>query len=151
LWKGFTICKEILKTYVQVTLARTRLQHSILTHYLPLYWPEFARYWHSSGAGWFASFLIRFPVPQAVRRLDCESFIREAWALVGRKVNKRAKLEEIYDLASDTIALPIDPDGIAVQAFRLKLKRYLSLNRLRGQLERWAEEALGSNVDSQLL
>jgi hypothetical protein len=149
--EGIHDLQEISKTYVQVTLARTRLQHSILTHHLPLYWPEFARYWHSSRAGWFASFLIRFPVPQAVRRLDRQSFIQEAWPLVGRKVNKRAKLEEMYELASDTIALPIDPESFAVQAFRLQLKRYLSLNALRSQLERWAKEALGSNKDSQLL
>ena len=149
--EGIHDLQEISKTYVQVTLARTRLQHSILTHHLPLYWPEFARYWHSSRAGWFASFLIRFPVPQAVRQLDRQSFIQEAWPLVGRKVNKRAKLEEMYELASDTIALPIDPESFAVQAFRLQLKRYLSLNALRSQLERWAEEALGSNKDSQLL
>jgi len=149
--EGIHDLQEISKTYVQVTLARTRLQHSILTHYLPLYWPEFGRYWHSSRAGWFASFLIRFPVPQAVRRLEREAFIQEAWPLVGRKVNKRAKLDEIYELAGDTIALPIDPDGIAVQAFRLQLERYLSLNALRSQLERWAEEALGANADSQLL
>jgi len=148
---GIHDLQEVSKTYVQVTLARTRLQHSILTHYLPLYWPEFARYWHSSRAGWFASFLIRFPVPETLRRLDREAFIQEAWPLVGRKVSKRAKLEEIYELAGDTIALPIDPDGIAVQAFRLQLERYLSLNRLRRQLETWAEEALGSNTDSQLL
>jgi hypothetical protein len=27
------------KTYYHITLSRTRLQHSILTHYLPLYFP----------------------------------------------------------------------------------------------------------------
>ena len=32
--------QELSKTYYQVTLSRTRLQHSILTHYLPLYFPE---------------------------------------------------------------------------------------------------------------
>ncbi len=84
--------KEISKTYVQVTRARTRLQHSILTHHLPLYWPEFGRYWHSSRADWFARFHLRFPVPEEVRRLDQETFIQEAWPLVGRKVSKRAKL-----------------------------------------------------------
>ncbi len=125
---GIHDLQEISKTYVQVTLARTRLQHSILTHYLPLYWPEFGRYWHSSRADWFVSFLIRFSVPQAVRQLDCKSFIREAWPLVGRKVNKRAKLDEIYELAGETIALPTAPESFAVQAFQLQLERYLSLN-----------------------
>jgi len=149
--EGIHDLQEISKTYAQVTLARTRLQHSILTHHLPLYWPEFGRYWHSSRADWFALFLIRFPVPEAVCRLDRGAFIQQAWPLVGRKVNKRAKLDEIYELAGETIALPVDPEGFAVQAFRLQLERYLSLNKLRSQLERWAEEALGSNRDFQLL
>ena len=148
---GIHDLQEISKTYVQVTRARTRLQHSILTHHLPLYWPEFGRYWHSSRASWFVSFLIHFPVPEAVRRLGREAFIQQAWSLVGRKVNKRAKLEEIYELAFETIALPIAPESFAVQAFRLQLERYLSLNALRRQLEEWAEEALGTNADAQLL
>jgi len=149
--EGVHDLQEISKTYTQVTLARTRLQHSILTHHLPLYWPEFGRYWHSSRADWFVSFLSRFPVPEAVRRLDREAFIQEAWPLVGRKVNKRAKLDEIYELAGETIALPVDPEGFAVQAFRLQLERYLSLNRLRSQLETWTEKAFGENEDSKLL
>ncbi len=70
---------------------------------------------------------------------------------MGRKVSKRAKLDEMYELADQTIALPIDPDSLAVQAFRLQLERYLSLNRLRKELEVQAEEALGENVDSKLL
>lgn len=148
---GIHDLQEISRTYAQVTLARTRLQHSILTHHLPLYWPEFGRYWHSSRADWFVRFLLRFPVPKAVRRLDREAFIQEAWPLVGRKVNKRAKLDEIYELAGETIALPIDPENFAVQAFRLQLERYLSLNRLRKELETWAEESLGENADAQLL
>ena len=55
--------QELSKTYVQITKARTRLQHSILTHHLPLYWPEFGRYWHSSRADWLhaSSFASPFP------------------------------------------------------------------------------------------
>jgi len=148
---GIHDLQEISRTYAQVTLARTRLQHSILTHHLPLYWPEFGRYWHSSRADWFARFLIRFPVPEAVCRLNREAFIQEAWSVVGRKVNKRGKLDEIYELAGETIALPIAPESFAVQAFRLQLERYLSLNRLRKELETWAEKALGETEDSKLL
>lgn len=143
--------QEISKTYTQITLARTRLQHSLLTHFLPLYWPEFGRYWNSSRATWFISFLHRFPVPAAVRTLGCEQFIQEAWEVVGRKVNKRAKLEEIYELAGHTIALPISPKSFAVQTFRMQLERYLSLNQLRNQLETWAQEAMAENPDAQLL
>jgi transposase len=149
--EGIHEVQELSKTYVQVTLARTRLQHSILTHFLPLYWPEFGRYWHSSRADWFVSFLHTFPVPEAVRRLDQETFVKEAWSVVGRKVNKRATLEEIYELAGETIALPLAPESFAVRTFRLQLARYLSLNQLRDQLENWAQEALGENRDFQLL
>lgn len=143
--------QEISKTYVQVTLARTRLQHSLLTHHLPLYWPEFGRYWDSTRADWFVAFLDRFPVPATVRRLDREAFIQEAWPVVGRKVNKRAMLEEVYELAHDTIALPIDPESIAIETFRLQLDRYRTLNGRRQQLEAWAEQSLAENSDAQLL
>lgn len=149
--EGIQDLQEISKTYVQVTRARTQLQHSILTHYLPLYWPEFGRYWHSSRADWFIRFLLRFPIPEAARRLDRKEFIAEAGPLVGRKVNKRAKLEEIYELAGESIALPMDPGGLAVRTFRLQLQRYLELNGIRKQLEQWAEKALEANEDARLL
>jgi len=58
--EGIHDIQELSKTYMQVTLARTRLQHSILTHFLPLYWPEFGRYWISSRADWFTPFCIGF-------------------------------------------------------------------------------------------
>ena len=70
--------QEISKQYTQVTVAGIHLQHSRLTHYQPLYWPEFGRYWHFSRADWFARFLILFPVPAAVRRLDREALIQQA-------------------------------------------------------------------------
>jgi transposase len=148
---GFHDLQELSKTYMQITLARTRLQHSLLTHYLPLCWPEFGRYWHSSRADWFATFLHRFPTPAIVRRLSREQFIQEAWPLVGRKVSKQAKLEEMYELAGETIGLPMDPDGLAIQGFRLQLSRYSSLNDCRNQMEAWAQDALADNRDAQLL
>jgi transposase len=143
--------QELSKTYMQITLARTRLQHSLLTHYLPLYWPEFGRFWHSSRAEWMVMFLLNFPVPALVRRLDREAFIQQAGSLIGRKIHKRAKLEEIYELAGETIGLPADPEGAALEAFRLQLQRYLSLNQLRNQLEHRARELLGSTADFRLL
>jgi transposase len=151
LLSGIHDLQELSKTYMQVTLARTRLQHSLLTHYLPLYWPEFGRFWHSSRAEWMVTFLLAFPVPALVRRLEREDFVEQAWPLVGRKVHKQSKLEEIYGLAGETIGLPLDPESAAIEAFRLQLKRYLSLNQLRDQLEHWAEGLLGSTADSQLL
>jgi hypothetical protein len=148
---GIHDLQELSKTYMQVTLARTRLQHSLLTHYLPICWPEFGRYWNSSRADWFVSFLLRFPTPGTVLELELEAFLEEAWPLIGRKVAKRAKLEEIYELAKDTIGLPVKPRSIAVQSFQLQLSRYSSLNQIRSRLERCAEAILANDTDAQLL
>lgn len=86
---GFHDWQELSNTYFHITLARTRLQHSLLLHHLPLYFPEFTRYWHSTRSAWFIRFLERFPVPAAIRALDRPAFVAAAWELVGRKVNKR--------------------------------------------------------------
>jgi hypothetical protein len=116
--------QELSKTYYQISMARTRIQHSLLTHYLPLYFPEVECYFHTSHADWFARFLIRFPTAASIRRLDFDTFKREAWDLVGRKVNKTAWVQQIYDSALRSIGLPANDDAIEVEAFRLQLRRY---------------------------
>lgn len=126
LFHGDHDLQELSNTYYQVTLARTRLQHSLLLHYLPLYFPEFGRYWYSTRTEWFIRFLIRFPVPSAVRALGQAAFIAEAWDIVGRKVAKRAKLEEIYELAAHSIGLPVALESPAVEPFVCSLNATLS-------------------------
>jgi transposase len=148
---GYHDWQEISNTYFQVTLARTRLQHSLLSHHLPLYFPEFTRYWYSTRSEWFIRFLVRFPIPAAILALDREAFITQAWDLIGRKVSKRSKLEEIYVLAKESIGLPVKLGSPAVEAFQLQLNRYLDLNRQRDQLDRRAQELLAANVDFQHL
>jgi transposase len=151
LFSGSHDWQELSNTYFQVTLARTRLQHSLLLHHLPLYFPEFTRYWHSTRSEWFIRFLLRFPTPASIRALDRDTFIAEAWDLVGRKVSKRAKLQEMYDLASESIGLPVALESPAIEAFRLQLTRYAELNRQRDQLDCRAQELLAGNVDFQHL
>jgi transposase len=151
LFSGSHDWQELSNTYFQITLARTRLQHSLLLHHMPLYFPEFLRYWYSTRSEWFIRFLHRFPTPAAIRELARDVFIAEAWDLVGRKVSKRAKLEEIYTLATESIGLPVTLDSPAIEAFRLQLARYLELNRQRDHLDRRAQELLASNADFQRL
>ncbi len=50
---GHQDLQELANTYRQVSLRKVRLQHSIVTHHLPLYFPEAERYLHSSRAEWF--------------------------------------------------------------------------------------------------
>jgi transposase len=148
---GIHDLQELSKTYMQITGARTRLYHSLITHALPLYWPEFQRYWIGSRTDWICDFLHEFPIPAAIRRLDLESFVREAWSLVGRKVNKRRWVEELYELADKSIGLPVELDSLAVQSFRLQLARMKSLNQVRDRLEILADQTMSTSPDYALL
>jgi len=69
--------QEISKTYHQIVLSRTRIQHSLLTHFLPLYFPEMDRYWHTTRADWFIRFLLRFPIPASIQSLAQDAFVQD--------------------------------------------------------------------------
>ena len=148
---GTNDIQELANTYYQITLARMRLQHSLLMHYIPLYFPEFGRYWVSTRAAWFVRFLHRFPTATAVRALTLEEFTAEAWELVGRKVEKRKKLAEMYAMAAETIGLPVPLDSPAIEMFRIQLGRYADLNDERERLDVRAQELLAGNMDFQRL
>ncbi len=148
---GWHDVQEISKTYWQVTLARTRVQHSLLTHFLPLYWPEFARFWRTSRSHQFIQMLLAYPTPGSIRATALEDFVAAAGLAVGRNVNKRAWLTEVYDLAGRSAALPVAVDSPAVATFRLRLQSFLDLSAQRAQLERWADQLLGGHPDYQLL
>jgi hypothetical protein len=59
---GHQDLQELANTYQQVSLRKVRLQHSIVTHHLPLYFPEAERYLHSSRAEWFTTCCSSRPV-----------------------------------------------------------------------------------------
>lgn len=143
--------QEHSKTYMQLSLARTRLGHSLMTHYLPLYWPEIQRYWHSPRTDWITGFLLAFPLPATVSSLSRGEFVQKAWSVVGRKVNKKNWLEELHHFAHQSIGLPVRSDSLAVQAFRMQLKRFGEVTDLRDDLEQMVEVAMAGNQDHALL
>jgi len=86
---GHQDLQELANTYQQVSLRKVRLQHSIVTHHLPLYFPEAERYLHSSRAEWFTDLLLFTPCPAAVRRYTKAAFVAAAREqIAGRKVDK---------------------------------------------------------------
>ena len=109
-----------------------------------------ARYWESTRVAWFVAFLARFPTPEACV-LSREAFVHAAWALVGRKVHKRAKLDELYELAHRSIALPVLLDAPAIETFRLQLEQLRRLATLRDELEARAHALLQGRADFQHL
>jgi transposase len=148
---GWHDVQEVAKTYWQVTLARTRVQHSLLTHFLPIYWPEFARYWRTSRSEQFVRMLLAYPTPASITAVSCEEFVAAAWADAGRKVGKRAWLTGVHELAQRSVALPVALESPAVTTFRFRLQSFLDLSQQRGALEGAADELLRDNPDYQLL
>lgn len=143
--------QELSKTYYQVSLSRTRLLHSLQTHYPALYFPEAEKYLCSTRSRGFIELLIRFPVPSSICRYELETFTSLAWELVGRKVNKRHWLYDFYCAAQNSIGLPVEEDSLAVHTFQMVLQQYRQLNQLRAQLEQMAEVRLAHHPDFERL
>lgn len=143
--------QELSNTYYQLSLARVRCYHSLLNHYLTLYFPEIERYHHNSRSQWFCRFLLKYPTPRSITKMRQSTFVKRAWQIVGRKVNKQGFLEELYEIAQQSIGLPLEDDSLAVHTFQLQVQRYLNLTAQREKLERQADQFLSQRQDYQRL
>ena len=133
---GHQDLQERANTYQQVSLRKVRLQHSLVTHHLPLYFPEAERYLHSSRAVWFTELLLFAPCPAAVRRHTKAAFVAAASAQIGgRKVDKARWLADFYDTACQSVGLPVAETSETIRMFRVVLEEYRALCRLRTRLE----------------
>jgi transposase len=149
--QGIFDIQELSKTHEAVSKAKTEVLHRILTHYLPLYFPEIERFRQSSRSDWFFAFLDRFPTPASITAMSQEAFIEAAWTLVGRKVSKQRLLADIYCTAQSSIGLPIPLDGPAVAMFRMIVAEARSLIRQRDVIEAMADRLLADHPDYRLL
>lgn len=143
--------QELSNTYHQVTIARTRCLNSLVNHNLTLYFPEAEQFLHSSRAEWFCDFLSKFPTPASITRYRKATFVKRAWHVIGRKQFKQQFLEHLYDVAENSIGLPVDINSVAVDTYRLQLQRYIDLTRQRLALERQSEQFLANRKDYQRL
>jgi transposase len=144
--------QEVANTYQQVVLRKVRLHHALVTHHLPLYFPEAERYLHSSRAEWFTALLLLTPCPAAVRRYSKAAFIAAASAQVGgRKVDKARWLADFYDTAGASLGLPVEEGTDAIRMFRVVLEDYLQLCRRRKQLETAIVARLTGHADFERL
>src|SRR6185437_8840146 len=143
--------QELSKTHHHVSLEKTRTQHRLLTHYLPLYFPEIARYHHCSRSEWLWNLLIEFPMPQTMTRLTQAEFVRQAWPLIGRKVAKERILKDIYFTAQTSIGIPAEENSEAVAMLRFVLRQLVMLCQLRDTIEDRAHVLLEGNADYQRL
>jgi transposase len=148
---GINDLQELSNTHEAISKAKTEIWHRILTHYLPLYFPEIARFAGNSRSNWFLAFLERFPTPGSIMALDRDSFVQEAWALVGRKVSKARLLNDMYETARASTALPVAEGSAAISMFRLVLAEARSLIRQRDRIEDLAHSMLSDHSDYKLL
>lgn len=125
--------QELSLTYAQVSFEKTRVQHRLLTHHLPLYFPEIERYYHASRSLWLLELLHAFPTPGSITALSQEQFIERALPIVGRKIAKQRLLEDIYSRAQSSIGLPVRKDSEVVAMFRVTLGE----NSFRDKFERY--------------
>lgn len=148
---GINDLQELSKTHETISKAKTQTWHRILTHYLPLYFPEIARFAGNSRSDWFLALIERFPTLGSITSLGCEAFTTEAWPLVGRKVSKARLINDIYETASTSIALPVPEDAVAIAMFRMIIAQARSLIQQRNRIEEIARTTLAENRDYQLL
>jgi transposase len=149
--EGTNDLQELSKTHHQVSLRKTRLQHSLMNHYLPLYFPEAERFLCTTRAGWFARLLISFPTPAAVAALTEAEFVATAARLLCTKHSKEAVLRSFHAKARESVGIPVPLESQAVATFRLLLEEHTELCRKRAALERTAHESLQGRLDYQIL
>jgi transposase len=148
---GVADIQELSKTHEFVSRAKTELWHRILTHYLPLYFPEADRFHRSSRTDWFLAFLEKYPSPHMISTMSKDAFVADAWQVVGRKVSKEQLLSDIYATAVSSVGLPVEPDSEAVRMFRLVLAEGRSLIRQRDTIEARSVALLSDHPDYRLL
>jgi transposase len=149
--EGTNDLQELSKTHHQVSLRKTRLQHSLMNHYLPLYFPEAERFLCTTRAGWFARRLLAFPTPASVAALAEAEFVSTAARLVRTKHSKEAVLRSFHAKARQSVGIPVPLESQAVATFRLMLEEHSELCRKRAALERTAHELLQGRLDYQIL
>src|SRR5262249_7662998 len=145
---GHLDLQEMANTYQQVSLRKVRLQHSLITHHLPLYFPEAERYLPSSRAEWFTALPLFTPCPAAVRQYSKAAFVKAASErLTGRKVDRARWLADFYETACQSVGVPVAPESETVRMLRIVLEEYRSLCARRKQLEADVVSRLAANGD----
>ena len=152
LQSGYQDLQELLGTYSQVVGRKTRVYHSLMTHYLPLYFPEAEPFLGSSRSEWFLDVFILAPCPAEVLKHSKATFLRKTVkGDAGHPTVRRRLVAEFYETARESVGIPIKAGSIPMRMFRTILEEYISLAKLRRQLEKQIHEHLEDNLDYKRL
>lgn len=143
--------QELSNTHFQVSRQKTKLQHSIINHYLAIYFPEAEKFFCSSRATWFGQLLIHYPSPAIIKQMTEDEFIKQAAPLLSSKQNKGGLLSDFYKTAVSSIGVPFDAQSDTASMFRVILNQHYSLCKKRDELEDMAHKKLKNNRSYQIL
>lgn len=144
---GYNDLQELANTYHQASLRKTRVYHSIVTHFLPLYFPEAAQFFNSSRSDWLVRVLIMMPCPAAITSMSCKQFIKAASEIQYRKFDRTRWLADFYQTAKTSVGVPTPADSVAMNTFRMVLTEYLHICKTRAELEEIAAKHLRTHPD----
>jgi transposase len=149
---GYQDLQELLGTYSQVVGRKTRVYHSLMTHYLPLYFPEAEPFLGSSRSEWFLDVFLFAPCPAEILKHRKETYLRKTVkGDEGHPTVRRRLVAEFYETAKESVGIPIAAGSVSMQMFKTILAEYIALAKLRRKLEKQIHDHLDSNVDYQNL
>ncbi len=70
-----------------------------------------------------------------ISSMNRDTFVKDAWQVVGPKVGKEQMLSDIYATAVTSVSLPVRPESDAVRMFRMVFAEGRSLIRQRNEIE----------------
>lgn len=148
---GYNDLQELASTYYQAGRRKVAIYNTIMTHYLPMYFPEAEPYMCTSRSTWLIKLLLMTPCPSAVLRYSKREFIKAASTIEHRKFDRVAWLSDFYETAKTSIGMPISQQSTSITMFRFVLYEYLHSCEVRRNLEEQAVARLVDNEDFQRL
>jgi len=148
---GYHDLRELLGAYRQIVAQKTKVYHGLMTHYLPLYFPEAEPFIASTRAEWFLDVFRFAPCPAAVLKYSKAAFIKRTVKNAGHPTVRRKLVDEYYETAKQSAGLPVAGDSLAIQMFQTVLDEYIRLAQRRRQLEKQMHEHLEAHPDYQRL
>ncbi len=144
--------QELLGTYRQIVDRKVRVYHTLMTHFLPLYFPEAEQFIASSRSEWFLDVFHLAPCPSDVLAYTKAAFLKKTVkGNEGHPTVRRRLVGEYYETAKQIVGIPVLSGSVAMQMFRLVLEEYIRLAKLRRGLEKDIHNRLALHADYKRL
>ena len=143
--------KELAGLHFRLTKTKTKLQHTILNHYFPLYFPEGKNYFQGSKVRWFSRFLQHYPLPACVLQTTEDQFVKDAWDYLHRVPYRDRILRSFYKACESTIGIPVASNSLEAQSMKAAFEDHCSLMDRLKLIENQVCEVLKEDRQFQIL